>query len=434
MRRRIVASTAAVVVAAVVAFALPLGIAVGALFETRALDEVQGTVEQLGLVLDVTSRDCDELRLRVAQLADGPLELTVLASGPRVVATTAADGRPGLGDELTTAAEGRVGRRADAGVLAVATPLTTDVCGTPLVLAGSRDDAGLRSQVRRSWLTVAFVALAVAALGTGSAWWVGRNLSRPFEALEGSARRLGDGDFSARAPRSALPEADGIAEALDRTAARLGRALARSAAFTSDASHQLRTPLTALRLQLESLAASGADPDALDAAMAEADRLEQTMEELVALTRVDAPEVEVDLAELVARLLPAWRMLAAEQGRTLEADLPPIRSVRVRPAAVTQALQVLVDNAIQHGAGEIRVTLRAAGAERSLGSGDGVSICVRDHGPGSDAVSRRPGGRGLPLVEALVAAEGGRLTFADADTAAPAGARGTSACIVLPAR
>lgn len=460
MRRRIVASTAAVVVAAVLAFSAPLAIVIGALLETRALDEVQGTVEQLGLVLDVTSRNCNELQLRVAQLVDSPLELTVVASGPRVVATSVPSGRVTLGSELEATTEGRVGRRASAGSLAVAAPLSTTVCATPMALVASRDDTELRAETRRSWTIVAVGALVVAALGTASAWAVGRTLSRPFEALAGPARRLGEGDFSARAPRSGLAEADAIAEALDRTATRLDRALARSAAFTADASHQLRTPLTALRLQLETLEAATAgerDRETLAAALAEADRLEATIEELLALTRIDAPEVEIDPSALVAEQLDAWRALAREHGRELVDDLAPVPAVRVRPAALVQALQVLFDNALEHGSGRVTVSVRTSRAHRLdpdgppplpadgppalpaggpalpadelplPAGGEGVSVCVRDEGPGPAAIGHRDGGRGLPLAEALVTAEGGHLTFGRTDDG------GTAACLVLPA-
>jgi signal transduction histidine kinase len=132
----------------------------------------------------------------------------------------------------------------------------------------------------------------------------------------------------------------------------------------------------------------------------------------------------VDLAALVDRRLPAWRALAEERGRSVVAELLPSPAVRVRPEALVQALQVLLDNALEHGEGT--VTVRVAPA-RPDEPDVAVRVCVADEGPGPDAVIERPDGRGLPLARALVAAEGGRLTVAGSDG-------GTRVCLVVPAR
>jgi signal transduction histidine kinase len=423
VRRRLVAATVALVLATVLAFALPLAVAVERLLETRALDGLQGAAEQLGLLLDVTARDCPELQLRIAQLADGPAVVSVVGRGGVLVATTAETPSVRLGDEARVAAAGRPGRRASDGELAVALPLSTTVCGRQLVLHATSSDAELARSVTSAWLGIGAVAVAVAGVAAGTAAWLAGRLARPLEALAVAARRLGEGDFSVRAPRSGLEEADGIAQALDGTAARLGRAVERSAAFTGDASHQLRTPLTALRLHLESLAAAGADPAAVEAALGEADRLEATIEDLTALTRVDVPEVDVDLAELVRERLPSWEASAREWGRAVRLELLPVPAVQARPAALTQALAVLLDNALRHGEGTITVRVAPARPDEPDGA---VRVCVADEGRAAE-VADRPGGRGLPLARALIAAEGGRLTTSSAD-------HGTSVCVVLPAR
>ena len=423
MRRRLVGTSLVLVLAALSAFALPLGFAVRAVLEARALDALQGGTEQLGLVLEVTARDCAELRLRIAQVADSSPTFTVVASGGIVLATTAEE-VPSLGEELEQAAVGRIGRSTADGRVAVAVPLATDVCGRPLLLHASQPDTELRRGVVGAWTLIAGVALGVATVAAISVWWLGRRLAAPFEALTTSARRLGEGDFSVRAPRSDLPEADAIAVALDDTAARLGRAMERSAAFTADASHQLRTPLTALRLQLESLEAQGADAAGIAAAFAEADRLEATIDDLVSLTRVEAPEVEVDLGALIAERLPAWGALGREQGREVRLERRPTPAVRVRPGAVIQAVAVLVDNALRHAEGDVVVRVAPTAPDRP---GAAVQICVIDAGPGPDAVALRPGGRGLVLARTLVAAEGGQVTVG-------AASGGSRICVVIPVR
>jgi hypothetical protein len=284
-----VVAVVALVLATVTAFAVPLAIAMTRLLESRALDGLQGRVEQFALWLDVT-RDCGELQLRVAQADTDAVEVTVVGSDRVVVATTAPTIPPRLAEEaVSDTATGRVGRHVGDGRLAVATLLTTTVCGRPLILHVAAPDAELQRSLVVAWSSILAVAAVVAVLAAGAGAQLARRLARPFEALTEAATRLGDGDFSVRAPRSGLEEADAIAVALDGTAERLGRAVERSAAFTADASHQLRTPLTALRLQLESLELTGADASGVAAALAEADRLEATIAELTALTRLDTP-------------------------------------------------------------------------------------------------------------------------------------------------
>jgi signal transduction histidine kinase len=416
-----VAAAVALVLATVTAFAIPLAVAMARLLESRALDGLQGTVEQLALVLDVTTRDCAELQLRVAQVGGGSAAVTVVGSDGLVVATTAGPEGLQLGEEVGEATSGRVGRRVGDGRVAVATLLTTAVCGRPLVLQAAAPDTDLRRSVVIAWTSIAAVAGVVAVLAAGVGAGLARRLARPFEALTAAAARLGQGDFSVRAPRSGLEEADHIAMALDGTAERLGRAIERSATFTADASHQLRTPLTALRLHLESLEGTGADPATVSAALTEADRLETTIAELTALTRLDTPEVAVDLGALVAARVETWRSAAHEAGREVRAQLLPVPPVQIRPAAVAQAVEVLVDNALRHGRGTITVRVAPARPDDPDGA---VRLRVADEGEAT--ALERPGGRGLPLARTLVTGEGGQLTVTS-------GPEGTAATIVLPA-
>jgi len=432
VRRRLVLATTALVLAVVLALAVPLALAVRGVLTTRAVDAVQGSVEQVGLLLDVTARTCSELQLRVAQLSGAPVALTVLATDGSVVATTS-QGSVTVADEVfEQAASGRVAGDVRAGRIAVASPLSTRACGRALVLHGSESDTSLRGQVRTAWLGIAVAAVVVALLAAGVAGWFGRRMARPFETLATSARRLGDGDFSARAPRSGLDEADAIAQALDGTAERLGRAVERSSAFTADASHQLRTPLTALRLQLEALEASLGSRDEIAAALAETDRIEATIDDLVALTRIDGPETEVALAPLIDERLPAWRAIAAEQGREIVAEVPEGASVRARPGAIAQILQVLLDNALEHARGTISLEVTVADGEGRREQA--IRVCVTDEGHGgppggSNEVgsprARPAPGRGLALARALATAEGGQLSFAQDPS-------GTRACLILP--
>lgn len=427
----------AVVALSLLLFAVPLGMFVRSQVVASGLDGFAGTIEQTATLVDERSRTCAEVQVTLSALAREDVRVTVFdrAGDPRFVQRSALqDGRlPVASEVVERAAAGATGSALVDGHLAVAVPLSTPVCGERLVLQGVTHGDELAARVRRAWLLLALVVAGAVAAGGLVAAAAGRRFARPLEALADSARQLGDGDFTARAPRSGMQEADAIAAALDQTADRLGRAVSRGTAFAADASHQLRTPLTALRLHLESARATAEDPEALDAALAEADRLESTITELVELTHLDAEVREVDLADLAAQRADGWRSRAEQLGRTLDVVTAPARCT-VRPTAVAQALEVLVDNALQHGQGhvEVRVTPPTPDATE-----DAVRIRVIDEGTGlpADALSDRSdrgglpvhGGRGLPLARDLVEAEGGRLVLGS-DTGR------SSATIVLPRR
>jgi signal transduction histidine kinase len=273
----------------------------------------------------------------------------------------------------------------------------------------------VRDRTYRAWGLTALLGLGVLAI----AWFVGsrraRALALPFERLTADAQALGRGDFGLRPHSTGLVEADAAEVALAETATRLGALLDRERAFSADASHQLRTPVTRLRLGLESaLLDPGADREvALQDAVTRLDALEQTVTSLLALARdTSGPGGPCDVGSLVTAAQERWSAAASDLGRAMEVaaegELP---DAACSPAALAQVLDVLVDNALRHGAGTVRVTVRRAGP--------GVAVDVSDEGPGlgpdpeTAFVRRSPAaqghGIGLALARSLTAAEGGRL-------------------------
>jgi signal transduction histidine kinase len=267
--------------------------------------------------------------------------------------------------------------------------------------------------------------LGLDAAAIAATWLVARRQARrlaaPLETLSRSAQQLGGGDFSVRARPSGIPEIDSAGESLNSTAARLGALVRRERAFSADASHQLRTPLTGLRLGLETaLDSPGADlRQAMGAAIDAADRLERTIEDLLTLRR-DPPRdtSPLDVAELTREVEDTWRPVLATAGRALRVVVAPgVPGSTAAAAAVRQALGVLVDNAVRHGAGTVTVTVRDAGGA--------LALDVADEGPGLDVDAPPPprwsagagsgrgsgGGHGigLALARELAEAEGGRL-------------------------
>ena len=259
------------------------------------------------------------------------------------------------------------------------------------------------------------VPLAVAAV-----WLVARRqarrLARPLEQLVESAHRLGDGDFSVRARADDIPEIDAVGAALNSTAVRLDDMLARERAFSADASHQLRTPLAGMRLRLEA-ALERSDHDlrpAITASLADADRLEHTIEELLTLARGARTDHKrpVDLSEILGEIERDWRPRLEMRGRGIRLSVDPSApDPRASAAAVRQVLTVLVDNAATHGSGTVALAVREAA--------DSVAIDVGDEGTGvgkpePELFARRPDasnghGIGLALARRLAEAEGGRL-------------------------
>jgi signal transduction histidine kinase len=431
VRRRLLLSTLAAVGAVVLLLGLPLAIAVRSVLTQQALDDLQREAEQAQVLLEQaggTGPQTAVLLSAIAQQSGSRLTLVDRRTGRGVVIDTGGpphdDRFLAHTDDVRAAQRGEVGRVAADGLLAVTVPVRGG--GVDQLVRVARTDEALVSAVRRAWLQIA--ALAAAALGVAAliAWWQGRELAAPLESLAASARQLGEGDFSVRAPRSGVPEPDDVAEALDATADRLAALVARNRSFSADASHQLRTPLTALRLHLEGLEAATGDPAPVRDALAEIDRLDATIEELLALGAPGTAPGPLDLEELVDERIGAWRAIARAQGRAVVLQSVPVPKVPVRPAAVGQSLQVLLDNALEHGDGTITVTLQPITG--------GVRLCVTDEGAGfpegQDIPSRpadRSGlrGRGLPLARSLIEAEGGHLRVERPG----AGAR---VCLLLP--
>jgi signal transduction histidine kinase len=258
------------------------------------------------------------------------------------------------------------------------------------------------SRIRRTWVLMVFlgglVLLAAGLFGRRQA----RRLARPVVDLAASLGRLGDGDFSVHAEPSGIPEIDAAGQALTATADRLGHLLQRERSFSADASHQLSTPLTGLRVTLEgALVTPGADLHAtVEGAIAEVDRLQATVAHLLDLARDRVASTSAsDVAEWLAEVERVWHGQLAARGRPLRIEVGPfLPRVRFSKAAGEQILQVLIDNAFRHGAGAVTVRATPAGA--------GVVVEVEDEGPG---VGGEAWGIGLGLAHRLADADGGRL-------------------------
>jgi signal transduction histidine kinase len=241
-----------------------------------------------------------------------------------------------------------------------------------------------------------------------------RRLGQPIRELAATAARLGSGDFSVTAPRSGIAELDSLAGTLDASAARIDALVRAERSFNSDASHQLRSALTGLRLRLEELAHTD-DPETaaeVQAAIEQADRLSGTIDALLRLSRTGRAGVATrfDLRSLVANHVDDVALALRRKRRRIVIAPGPSLEVGAAQGAVGQALDVLLWNATKHGRGNVTIGLDGAHGWAELTVTDEG---VLDREMLGDLFVQEPGrdthGIGLPLARRIIESEGGRL-------------------------
>jgi signal transduction histidine kinase len=279
---------------------------------------------------------------------------------------------------------------------------------------------------------LALLALISLVLAFFASFVIATSVIRPLRNLRNKSDAIASGELSARAEVEGPIEIRELAKSFNGMAGRVEQMLAEQRGFAGDASHQLRTPLTALRLRVEqALATVSENPEALasaiiddlDAAVNELERLSRLVEQLLALARTEAPtgHVRVDVAAVIAERIEMWSPLAEERGLELvSANHNPEVTVEAIPGALEQILDNYIDNALDYAPVGTAISLDVTRG------GDDVTLSVADRGAGMSAESRerafdrfwrgaesqnRPGGSGLGLsiVAQLAAASGGRV-------------------------
>jgi signal transduction histidine kinase len=283
------------------------------------------------------------------------------------------------------------------------------------------------ARITRYWLILAaisgIVLVVAAALGT----WTAVFVVRPLRRLERAAADVGRGDLTARAPTDdGPPEVRSLSAVFNETLAKLELLLRSQEAFVADASHQLRTPLTALRLRLENLGRDVAPPgrSELAGALAEVERLARLVDSLLALARADAgagPTEHVDVPALLQERVDAWTAFAQEHGVRLSSDIEDVPAASATAERLRQTIDNVIENAVEASpeGGTITVAVRNAGPW--------IEASVRDEGPGLSAEERgrafdrfwrghdgEGSGLGLAIARRLVEADGGMIELESA--------------------
>ncbi|MEU9981949.1 ATP-binding protein [Streptomyces sp. NPDC050856] len=392
MRRRLISSTLAVVLVVIAVFGVSLVIVETRTISSSAQESVDS--EAVRLISIVESR-----------LVGGePVNPDILAeqSGAKRYALIEIPGRAPI----------EIGERPRGSVIRGTAPGER---GEKVTVEESRST--VTREVGRTLLIIGAVALLAVVAAVLLAVRQANRLASPLTDLAETAERLGSGDPRPRHKRYGVPELDRVADVLDASAERIARMLTAERRLAADASHQLRTPLTALSMRLEEISVTdepGTVKEEAHIALTQVERLTDVVERLLTNSRDPrtGSAIAFDLDEVVKQQIEEWRPAYRSAGRAI------VRSGKVgmravgTPGAVAQVLAALIENSLMHGGGTVALRTRVTGNQ--------AVVEVTDEGPGVPAdlgarifertiSGRNSTGIGLAVARDLAEADGGRL-------------------------
>ncbi|MDQ3897551.1 MAG: HAMP domain-containing histidine kinase, partial [Actinomycetota bacterium] len=378
MRVRLAVTAAAVTAMIVVAFCIPLGWLTRVVAANRALDAAKLESRSLAGAISAVPGQRATIRQLVEQANAGtPRPVTVyLPDGTVLGAPVPVDAEVELARKgrSFTAAGPDGGRDILVGIAGPDPQATTVV---RVRVAASL----LRRGVERTWAIVAAVGLLVVVVAVALADRLALSMVRPMSELLAVTRRLQRGELTARVPPAGPPEVAEVGVAVNELAERIGDLLAAEREAAADLSHQLRTPLTVLRLDAETLPS---DHDRVRIAR-DIDRLEEVVTRVIQESRKSAHEQRAatvrpasDLGQAVRQRLAFWSILANDQGRRWTVDVPTGgQPVGVSPRDLDVCLDALLNNVLTHTPARTSFSV-----EVRRGAGRQWVLVVEDAGPG----------------------------------------------------
>jgi len=427
MARRIVLAVLALVAVLLGVVAVPLGIITTSQDRRDFRDEAVVSARTVANVAEERlgdSRPGPALDRLVSQLGHSQYRVTVYDShGNRIAGSPAVPPLPAGQLEHARTLGQETQYQADDWFI-VTVPVRSDAGGSVGTVVLARPTSAVDREAGVLWAVIAIVAAAGLVAGALIAFALARWVSRPLSQLETAAQALGDGELSARSPADRGPaEIRRLAANFNLMAARLEALVRGHQATMADVSHQLRTPLAALRLRLELLAEDSDEPAATELAGAQDEiaRLSRMVNGLLAIARAentDTPQVDLPVDQVIRTRVAAWRPAADERAVTLGAELAPGRA-RIAEGNLEQILDNLIANALDalSPGGTIQI--------RAVPAGSTIRIVVADDGPGMSrqqqqvafrrfATSNGGGtGLGLAIVDRLTASSGGAASLSD---------------------
>jgi signal transduction histidine kinase len=421
VKRRIVLLVLATSSLILVGFLVPLAMLIRATAADRAVAAT--TLEIQAMAPVVASLPADRLAAAIASVnTDAAHPVTVFLPGGKTIGApadrSAAVDQSAAGRSLSAAVPG--GRE----VLVAVSGRPEGVAVVRAFVPGSELSEG----VGRSWLTLALLGVALLAVCGVVADRLARSLTRPLDDVAATAEQLATANLDARAELSGPPEVRQVAASLNRLARSIHALLVHERESAADLSHRLRTPLTALRIDADTLA----DPAERARMIHGLDTLERAVDELIRLARrppVATTGQVCDAAAIVRDRAAFWSALADEEQRPFTVAVPvgPV-IVGLDADSLSACVDALLGNVFNHTPEGCALSLELI---RTPASG-GARLSVADRGPGGvdpDLLQRgssggRSTGLGLDIVRRTAAASGGQMTVAS-------GPQGTSVVLDL---
>lgn len=409
MRLRVMLLVLAVGSLMLVSFMLPLALLLRAFAADNAVSGA--TIRAQFMAPLVATLDATDLRIAVdrANQADPAEPVTVFLPGQRQLGA-----KEPWSSAVRLAARGQSFPEKAPGGVAIFVAVQGLSHGTAVIRIFV-PDSQLRRGVTHSWVLLGLVAVGLLAMALIVATQLTRSLVGPLRNVALAAEQLSSGDLAARAPVEGPPEIRQVSAGLNRLADRISELLTHERETLADLSHRLRTPLTALRIDAESLTG---DEELMARVIADVDALTRTVNEIIGEARRPSPDsrrATCDAGSILLERAAYWRPLAEDQERWMTVDIPPHQlPVRVPETDLTACIDILLENVFAHTPEGTAFSVRA-----SPRAGGGAWLVVSDNGPGfSHPDPARRGessagstGLGLDIARRIAENSGGTLTL-----------------------